>query len=102
MSTQGMDLLLLQFSITISNSQNSFFYNSNVLSDCKQTDTGFKCTCTIESAWFKIINAEAAKEFVTSCDPVFYKKYGDVTYILTLIYLFVESITVIKMEMIHL
>lgn len=56
------------------------FIGSQVLTNCtKQIDT-FNCVSTIESVWFKIVNATEARMYVTSCDPIFYKKYGDVTY----------------------
>lgn len=70
----------LPFSIITSSIWNTPFSSSHVLSNCTQTETGFRCTSTIESVWFKIVNATAATEFITTCDRVFYKKYGDITY----------------------
>ena len=55
--------------------------NSHVLSNCTKEESTFNCISTCESIWFKIGNATTAKEFVSECDPIFYKKYGDVMYI---------------------
>ena len=55
---------------------------SYVLTDCKKNNTSFECTATTDSIWFKITNTTSAKEFVYTCDSVFYKKYGDITFVL--------------------
>ena len=54
--------------------------SSNVLSNCTKNDNVFDCISTTESIWFKIGNKTAAAEFISYCDPIFYKKYGDITY----------------------
>ena len=50
------------------------------MTNCTYGESTYDCTAITESIWFKIGNATTAKEYVTDCDPIFYKKYGDVTY----------------------
>ena len=52
--------------------------NSQVLSNCTKKENTFHCVSTCESIWFKIGNTTSAKEYVTDCDPIFYKKYSDI------------------------
>ena len=54
--------------------------SSYVLSDCSKVDAGYTCKSTCESVWFKIENKTEAKTFVEKCDPIFQKKYGDITW----------------------
>ena len=54
---------------------------SHVLSNCTKEESSFNCVSTTESIWFKVSNVSSATEFVSSCDPIFYKKFADVTYI---------------------
>ena len=51
---------------------------SHVLSDCQQRDELFYCNSTCESIWFKIGNTTTAEGYVVDCDPIYYKKYGDI------------------------
>lgn len=53
---------------------------SQILTNCTKTENVVDCSTAVESVWFKIVNATAAKAYVTSCDKVFYKKYADVRY----------------------
>ena len=53
--------------------------SSNVLSNCSKNDNVFDCISTTESIWFRIGNKTAAAEFISYCDPIFYRKYGDIT-----------------------
>lgn len=53
--------------------------HSYVLSDCVQVEAGYNCLSTCESVWFKIDNATQAKSYAEKCDPIFLKKFGDVT-----------------------
>ena len=55
--------------------------SSYVLSDCSKVDAGYTCKSTCESVWFKIENKTEAKTFVEKCDPIFQKKYGDITWV---------------------
>ena len=52
--------------------------SSYVLSDCQSIETGFKCTSTCESVWFKLWNVTAAGATGASCDKVFIGKYANV------------------------
>ena len=54
--------------------------SSYVLSDCSKVEAGYTCKSTCESVWFKIENKTEAKTFVEKCDPIFQKKYGDITW----------------------
>lgn len=53
---------------------------SNVLSGCYATDSGYNCTATCESAWFKIWNPKAAYSKADVCDRAFIGHYQNVMY----------------------
>ena len=53
--------------------------SSYVLSDCNAVDAGYQCLSTCDSVWFKIDNKTEAKLYADKCDPIFQKKYADVT-----------------------
>ena len=57
---------------------------SIVYSNCTKTDNTFNCFSTTESIWFRITNATSAKSIITECDPIFYKKYANIKYMLFL------------------
>lgn len=46
------------------------------------TENVYHCITTTESIWFNIGNTTTAQEIVGKCDPIFYKKYADITYVL--------------------
>lgn len=50
----------------------------NVLSGCYATDSGYNCTATCESAWFKIWNPKAAYSKADVCDRAFIGHYQNV------------------------
>ncbi|KAK8798037.1 hypothetical protein WA171_005565, partial [Blastocystis sp. BT1] len=55
------------------------YYYHYVLSNCSKVETGYRCKNTCESVWFKIDNKTEAKLYADKCDPIFQKKYADVT-----------------------
>lgn len=79
----------------------TLFIISQILTNCTKNESVFNCISITESVWFKIVNPEAAKAYVTTCDRVFYKKYGDITYDLHIYWLDIENTNAITMEKIH-
>lgn len=53
--------------------------NSRELYNCTLNENTYNCDSVIESVWFKILNTTSAKQYAERCDPIFIKKYGDVT-----------------------
>ena len=57
-----------------------YFHYSHVFSNCEAQENGFTCDNTCESVWFKFQDiAEAPKNMVENCDPVFREKYADIS-----------------------
>ena len=59
----------------------NFITYSYVYYNCTQGHNGFRCKQVCESVWFKIYNATAATDYVQNCDKIFFKKYGDISYL---------------------
>ena len=53
--------------------------NSYALTNCQNNEVGYECTSTCESVWFRIDNATSAKEYADHCDPIFLKKFADIS-----------------------
>ncbi|KAK8809182.1 hypothetical protein WA171_001305 [Blastocystis sp. BT1] len=55
------------------------FYYHYALTNCHNNEVGYECTSTCESVWFRIDNATSAKEYADHCDPIFLKKFADIS-----------------------
>ena len=64
---------------------------SHVLSNCVENAGNFDCISTVESVWFKITNQTSATKYISTCDPIFYKKYGDITYSLQFVRVMIQK-----------
>lgn len=84
----GADEIVDQLTYSTKYYMHSFYYqyslycvlwNSRVINNCTTVESGFICDSVIDSVWFKILNTTSTKDLVKRCDPIFIKKYSDIT-----------------------